>query len=118
MAARILPGRLEMGTQGGTADTECSEDVPLVLTTPSVVRRRDCSTTLSKFHKTDLPADGLDFLSWLRTDARLAPPRQPAGLAWRSEPQSRFSVNSSEAGDLAWDPGLIFRDPQISQTDA
>ena len=48
--------------------------------------------------------------------ARPAPPRQPAGLAGRSEPQSRSSVNSSEAGDLAWDPGLIFRDPQISQT--
>lgn len=38
MAARMLPGRLEMGIQGGIADTnECSEVVPLVLTTPSVV---------------------------------------------------------------------------------
>ena len=48
--------------------------------------------------------------------ARPAPLRQPAGLAGRSEPQSSSSVNSSEAGDLAWDPGLIIRDPQISQT--
>ena len=38
MAARMLPGRLEMGTKGCTADAkECSVDVPLALTTSSVV---------------------------------------------------------------------------------